>query len=518
MPLNNRQTNKNRTWSLLTIVVVLMSAILLPVGELARAQGGDWTPPTVISTAFDASAPIFAWFPDIAIDEFGLPHVIWCQTVPLEEGGLLEQVSYTHWDGTAWTEPNDIVPPSPDIVRNAIASDLAGNIHLLFGGSVYGVLTLYHQKAPSNEAQSAVAWSTPHLINQGTSYMGDIAIDSQGVIHLVYDDILDYATEDEPALADILYRRSTNGGQTWSAPINLDPEPLTGSARAYLEIDSNDVIYVTWDEGWDRLRGGGEADHSVYTSSADGGKTWVPPIVIDYPDSTVAQLTVVSNGQGGVMLVWRATSRHSIYYQWSMDGGYSWGAPSTIPQIFARSWSTPFDMYDMAADSRGTIHLIVVGREGRDTSFPLGVYHLQWDGSKWLPPERLFAASGPLPEYPKIVVGQGNQLHAAWFTREGSEFDDFAPRQVWYSRGKASAPYAPVTPRPTATPVAATPTPSPRPKATPFPTLGPGHTGLPGGLKTESDDVLHLIVALSPVMLVVLIVIVFKTGWLRKLR
>ena len=517
---NDRQICKKQNWkpgALIFVLMFIVSFLVLPAGGPTLAQSGNWTPPTVISALPDESLPVFAWFPDIAIDEFGLPHVVWCQTAAREEGGLLEQVSYTHWDGTAWTEPNDILPPSPDIVRNAIAADTSGNIHLLFGGSSYGSLTLYHRRAPLDKAWSAEAWSAPHRINQGISYMGDMAVDSQGVIHVVYDDTIFFEGGDEPARADIFYRRSTDGGRTWSSPINLNPSPGTGSSRPQLEIDRANVIHVSWDEGWDRLSGAGEPFHSLYTFSPDGGQTWMPPTTLSYPDSTVAQLTVASDGQGGVMLVWRATSRSSIYYQWSTDGGYSWGAPSTIPRIFARSWSTPFDMYDMAADSGGTIHLIVVGRESKDANTPLGVYHLQWDGSKWLLPEILFAATGLLPEYPKIVVGQGNQLHAAWFTREGGSFDDFAARQVWYSRGKASAPYAPVTPRPTATVPGPTPTPSPRPKATPFPTLGPEHTGLPGGLKTESDDVLRLMVALFPVMLVVLIVIVFKTGWLRKL-
>ena len=516
MPRNSEKINKNRVrkciWVLLVMAVTLLA---FNTGWWALAQEGHWTAPTVIS-----APPGFSWFPDLAVDAFGSVHVVWCQTIPLgERRGLQEQVSYARWNGESWSAPNDIVPPSADIVRNAIASDLVGNVHLLSGGSVYGVLALYHQKAPLSEAWSARAWSTPHRINQGTSYMGDIAIDSRGVIHVIYDDILGYADEDGLVVADIFYRRSTDGGQTWSVPISLYPKPLTGSARASLEIDSNDVIHVTWDEGWDRLRGGGEADHSVYTSSEDGGKTWSPAIVIDYPDSTVAQLTVGSDGQGGVMLVWRTASQEypGIYYMWSTDQGGSWSPPQTLPDIVARPWGTPFDLYDMATDSAGHIHLFVVGRESQEEDALVGVYHLVWDGVGWSTPMRIFASMGLYPEYPKIVVHEGNQLHAAWFTREGSVFDQEVNREVWYSSSQSAAPHQPVTPLPPPTLTPPTATPTAIPTAMPYPTLSLEDTGLPDGLYTESDDVFQLAIALSPVALVILVMAI-KIGWLGKLR
>lgn len=517
MSMSDERIDEKRVWKhILTMACIIIAVTLLAFNRdrWALAQDGNWTAPTVIS-----APPDFSWFPDLAVDELGSVHIVWCQSTPLERGGIQEQVNYTHWNGEGWSEPNDIVPPSADIERNAIAPDLVGNVHLLFGGSAYSLAALHHQKAPLGEARSARAWSRPHRINQGTSYMGDMAVDSRGVIHVIYDDTLRYAGEDELALADIFYRRSTDGGQTWSVPINLYPEPLIGSARPYMEIDNNGAIYVTWDEGWDRLTGvSGDTHYSVYTSSSDGGKTWTSPTVINYPDETVTQLTVGSNGEGGVMLVWRATSGDELFYQWSIDGGHSWAAPSVIPQLFTRLDTIPFDMYDMATDSAGHIHLLVAGRESREGNALLGIYHLIWDGENWSSPTRVFAESGLYPEYPKIVVHEGNQLHAAWFAREGSVWDSEANKKVWYSRSQSSAPHQPVMPLRTSTPKPPIATPSPTSTVTPCPTVSLENTGLPDGLYTESDDVFRLALALSPVALVVLIVVAVKTGWLGKLR
>ena len=48
--------------------------------------------------------------------------------------------------------------------------------------------------------------------------------------------------------------------------------------------------------------------------------------------------------------------------------------------------------------------------------------------------------------------------------------------------------------------------------------LGLEDTGLPGDLKTEYDDLARLALALSPLVLIILIVLVLRTGWVKRLR
>ena len=493
------------------ISLILLSVLLLVSWEASgvSAQTGSWTEPVNISQTSNG-----AWFPDLAVDSTGKVHVIWCETTNLENGGQKEQVYYSMWDGQTWSVPNDIVPPSSDIIRNAITTDAFGNLHLLFGGSVYKVLSIYHTQASSDSGWLATSWSAPRLVSvNGNSYMADIAIDSKGVVHVIFDDRGHTLSDICPGCADIFYRRSSDGGRTWSYPVNLSRSP-TGSSRVQMEIDSSDVIHVVWDEGWDRLSGQGESIFSTYTSSLDGGESWSSPTSFSYPEGTSAQLTVGSDGQGGVVVVWRATSRPEIYYAWSSDNGASWSPPMVIPDIFARSGEQHFDMYDMATDSGGHIHLVVVGRLSPEED-RLGVYHLEWDGTSWSPPTAIYRGAGS-PEYTKIVISEGNKLHAAWFVRE--PLSEGGSHDVWYSSGQSASPArTPVppstsTPTPTATPLAtATPT------ATPYPTVAPGQTtGLPDGLYTESDELLRLLVGLVPVLILVTAILAIRFAWMRR--
>jgi len=271
-----------------------------------------------------------------------------------------------------------------------------------------------------------------------------------------------------------------------------------------MEIDSSDNIHVTWDEGWDRLTGADAGEYySVYMNSQDGGISWSSPKIVYYPQQTAVQLTAGSNGKGGVMLVWRSHSTlyNNFYYQWSTDNGDTWGVPKVISGTFARPWTNPYDMYDMASDSAGNIHLIVTGRETNDENATLGVYLLTWDGKEWSSPEKIFSQENLYPEYPKIVISAGNQIHAVWFTREGSVWDQTVNRVIWYSHSEAPAPAVTLTPRPpTPTIPLPTLTQTPYPSATPRPTVSSAGINTNSPIK-EMEYIKILAIVLAPVVL-----------------
>lgn len=466
-------------------------------------QIDNWTQPVIISTS-TVSETVVSWFPDLTVDDFNSVHTVWCLTNishTTHDTQPPEQLIYSRQTRAGWSQPNDIVPPSLDIIRNSITTDLNGHVLLLYSGSVHGrPLTLYFTQANVNDAWSAQAWSPYVQINHGASYMGDIAVDSHGVIHVIYDDSVRYPwQENQEVYADIYYRKSFDGGKTWTIPVNLANSPDTGSARPYLEIGSDDTLHVTWDEGWDRFTGA-EANslYSAYTYSKDGGESWSIIKIISYPTSTTGQLTVGSNGKGGVMLVWRSTLDQNVYFQWSNDGGVTWSVKPTIHGIYTRQWTIPFDMYDMASDSNGNIHLILVGQRNETDSYP-GVYHLVWDGKRWSDPQLIFYQDNLYPEYTKIVIYGGNQIHAVWFTREKSVWEQTG-RVIWYSRSQVDAPTVTIIPRPTPTVPLPTFTHTPRPSVTPRPTISSEGISTASPIK-EKEYLTIIMFVLSPVAL-----------------
>ena len=97
---------------------------------------------------------------------------------------------------------------------------------------------------------------------------------SQGSLHVVYEGMRrpEIATE-----ADTFYRRSVDGGATWTAPKSLnddDPAQLFGQYSPNLAIAPNGRIDVAW---FDSRTDPGIRAHDVYlSSSSDNGGTWTP--------------------------------------------------------------------------------------------------------------------------------------------------------------------------------------------------------------------------------------------------
>lgn len=505
-------TRSRRSLSAALGALVVLAAALTPVALLpVAAQDGGWSNPTNISRS-----AIRSWFPDIKVDVTGMVHVVWCETERKRDGHEAESIHYARWDGYYWSEPRSIVAQQADIRRNALAIG-AGELLMVYNQTSMAHMGLVLSAAPLDQAWLAPAWSEARTVNAfGGTYYADMDVDARGVVHLLFDDWgFDPEERSMGGFADIYYRRSTDNGRSWSVPANLSSSTY-GSSRGQLKIDAAGGLHATWDEGWDRLSGMGEAHHSVYRYSGDGGNTWSPPVTVSSPVTGTEQLVSAADGRGGVLLVWRMRRSDEIYYRWSQDGGAEWSRAEPIPGVWSREWGIPFDLYDTAVDSGGNMHLLLVARAEPAFGVSLQVYHLVWDGAAWSTPTIVWQGSG-YPEYPRLAISEGNHLHAVWFVRDdlwiGKTYN------VWYSDLVVPAPRQ--TPAPTLTPIpspTATPTATPFPSPTPYPTLiATGHRDLQDDLTSASElpAVMRLGLALAPVAALLVIAVVVRRLWRR---
>lgn len=326
-----------------------------------------------------------------------------------------------------------------------------------------------------------------------------------------------------PSCADIFYRHSTDGGESWSAPVNLS-DSFAGSVKPQVHIGGGGSVYVTWEEGEDWYASQGYPVSSMYAYSPDGGHTWAEPTVFSSPQGAPQQITLGVGQNSSIVVVWRLPEEESsyYYYQVSSDNGVTWSEPQPIPGVFAKPWEMfSLDAYHTVSDSAGNVHLLVLGYLS-PLDEELGLIHLIWNGSRWSSPNVIYASSDP-PEWPRIDVGMGNKLYATWFTRDEKHiYDSERGRyKVWVSSFQADAPSRTPVPLPT---VSSTPTSddvgqaTPGLAMTPTPAIAPESSGLPPGLYTESDEVVRLILALSPIAFVLLIVVATRLGWFRRLR
>lgn len=427
------------------------------------------------STPFDVSDDQFGWFPDIAADAQGAVHVIWgsgntnASADPDSPEASRDLLRYRVLRDGQWSPMNDIMRTCSGglTVRNSIVANVDGQLHVL----VRRCTDVTAIRAPARDAWSAGAWSAPQLL--GGSYLNAIAADSAGTLHAFYNEGLFGSEEGTRLLSEIFYRRSTDGGETWSVRTNLAQLP-GGDERMQTKVDRHDRVHLVWDHGSDWYGGIDRPEYGVYRRSDNGGLTWRDQVLLGVGDGPVVQTTLGLVAGENPIVVYRSALGTDVYYQTSSDGGDTWGAAQRIPGVLARDpIERGLDSYSMATDSAGRVHLLLAGfPEGSLAAIPM-LLHLSWDGQSWSPPE-VVAATPNRPMWPRAAVAGGNQLHVTWFSY--TDASGWGDRRVWHSSRLIDAPAvapappvslpaaAPAAPAP-ATPVAAPAGPAPEPVA-----------------------------------------------------
>ncbi len=154
--------------------------------------------------------------------------------------------------------------------------------------------------------------------NLGESTRPKIVADSQGVLHLVWQD-------DTDGVASIFYANSFDGNE-FSSPINLSRN-IDPALRPTITSDKQGRIHIIWQEA------NPLGNFLVYTRTDDLGKTFLPKRIItpDIPNSVNAALAVDANDT--INLVWSANlanSQTAILLAESKDGGENFTIVKTI--------------------------------------------------------------------------------------------------------------------------------------------------------------------------------------------
>lgn len=253
-------------------------AILALSSLCATAQGQAFSPPKNISNNTD-----YSFTPQVAVDGTGNIYAVW-------------------------------------------QDDTATNANILFSRSNDGGATF---SAPLNVSKSS-----------GSSFNPLISVDRQGSINVVW-------ISNAPGNNDVFFSRSTDGGGTFSAPLNLSNDPAD-SLSPQLAVDGSGNIDVVWES--DNIKFG-----VLFSYSTDGGATFSAPVDLatNTGGSFGAQLALAADGS--INVVWEDDSNFgsTISYSRSTDNGATFSAPKNLSGNLGNSFES-----QIAVDAGGNIDVI----------------------------------------------------------------------------------------------------------------------------------------------------------------
>jgi hypothetical protein len=268
-----------------------------------------------------------------------------------------------------------------------------------------------------------------------SSYHPDIAIDTDGNIHVAWLDISDYLGAGTDR--DVFYKKKNAGGSwTITEVISTESDTLTYN-DVTIDIDDYDNVYISWSDPTDILGAGSDWDIFLKFFN-DTASTWSSLILIS-PESTASSYDSeieVNSITGDVYFLWEDSSNllgsgtdvDIFFRSWNI---YS----STLSDLEIVNTFSTLNSYNpkLALYQNSDLHIIWGDyTEYLDSGINQDIFYRKLDTSSntWSFPEVVSTESITNTEHPDIVVDRDGTIFVAWYDQTdyadaGSDFDIF---------------------------------------------------------------------------------------------
>jgi len=334
------------SWSLSPAVAVDSSGVVhlfwyddnpgnYEIYRLKSTDGGTtWTHPRRLAWSLGWSRN-----PAAAIDSNDTIHVVWDDDTP----GNYDICYRSSTDGgSTWSKVKRLTQTTGSSEYPAIAIDSNDTIHVVWQDNSSGNYEIYYRESEDG----GVTWNAVQKLTwtSGPSSHPTIATDPNNSIHLVWQEYTPSIT----ATFTIGYKRSTDGGVNWSAAQGLAWNAGISSYPS-MAIYPSDNIHVVWQNN-------APGKYEIYyRRSTDGGVTWTTVQRLTWTAGDTLFPAIAIDSNNSIFVVWgdNLSGNYEIYYRNSPDGGVSWGNFTRL------TWTTQWSSEPaIAIDSGASIHVV----------------------------------------------------------------------------------------------------------------------------------------------------------------
>jgi hypothetical protein len=291
-----------------------------------------------------------------------------------------------------WSSVRRITWTSESSNYPAIAIDASGYLHVVWHDATPGSYQIYYKRS----TDGGTSWSANQRLTWTSydSFAPDIAADSLGGVHVIWHDY-------SPGNAEVYYKRSTDGGASW-LPNQRLTWTSTASELPAIAVDGVDRIHVIWGDCMP-----GNLD-LYYKRSLTGGANWTPTQRLTWNSGNSSYPGIACSPAGHLHVVWSdyTPGNCEIYYIAASNGGTTWSSPRRLTWNSGRS-----DYPAIVAHASGLLHVVWWD----ETPVPAEIYYKNSPdgGASWTPAKRLTWTPGASYR-PAIKLGFSGQLHLVW--------------------------------------------------------------------------------------------------------
>jgi len=221
--------------------------------------------------------------------------------------------------GSTWTRDTRLTW-DPNRSWNPAVAASGTKVHVVWGDERDGNYEIYYKRS----TDEGVTWSPDTRLTYAVNNSWFPCLATVGDdVHVVW---WDYRDRDH----EVYYKRSTDGGATWSSDARLTFAPHDSW---YPSVSaSGATVHAAW---WDNRDGNYEI---YYKRSTDNGFSWGPDVRLT-SDSGWSSTPCISSSGDRVYLAWEddRNGAGEIYFKWSSDRGLSWSPDTRL--TFDPGWS-----------------------------------------------------------------------------------------------------------------------------------------------------------------------------------
>lgn len=268
------------------------------------------------------------------------------------------------------------------------------------------------------EAQVAFSPAVNVSNDAGNSQRPQIAVDAKGNINLVW-------LDSSPGNLSVFFSRSTNGGATFSASVNLSNNPGGSALFPQVAVDSAGNIFVAWFDSNSGNPG------IFFRRSVDGGATFSAAIsgpAVRWP------IFMAVDASNRIHLVWAAndsTGVPQVVFSSSANAGTLFSGPLAISNapggVSTSSVGSSLPGY-MTLDPNGNIYTAWI-----ETPSPQGPANILFSrsadgGITFSAPKQVVSSASPLIGVAGLTVDGSGNIHVLWALVAGNAYNAYLHR------------------------------------------------------------------------------------------